>query len=61
MVMEGLIMRYLITMKVNGKVTQEVYVGETPIAFITGYLQAKLDNGDDPIWLDDLVIKRLKD
>ena len=61
MVMEGLIMRYLITMKVNGKVTQEVYVGETPIAFITGYLQAKLHNGDDPIWLDDLVIKRLKD
>ena len=54
-------MRYLITMKVNGKVTQEVYIGETPIAFITGYLQAKLDNGDDPIWLDDIVIKRLKD
>ena len=54
-------MRYLITLKVNGKVTQEVYVVETPIVFITGYLQAMLNNDEDPIWLDDLVIKRLKD
>ena len=60
MVMEGLIMRYCITLQVNGKVSNFVWVGDDPICYLSGYLQAMLDHNDE-VTLDDVVIKRLKD
>ena len=59
MVMED-IMKYMITLQVNGKVSQKVYCGDNPITYIAGYLQAMLDHNDE-VTLDDLAIKRLKD
>jgi hypothetical protein len=51
------VMRYLITMKVNGKVIQKVC--SNPITYISGYLQCLLDHNDEVI-LDDVAIKPLK-
>ena len=50
-------MRYLITMKVNGKVIQKVC--SNPITYISAYLQCLLDHNDEVI-LDDVAIKHLK-
>ena len=53
-------MKYVITLQVNGKVSQKVYCGTDPITYIAGYLQAMLDHNDE-VTLDDVAIKRLKD
>ena len=52
-------MRYSITLQVNGKVSNFVWVGDDPISYLSGYLQAMLDHNDE-VMLDDVVIKRLK-
>ena len=56
--MEGLIMRYLLTMEVNGKVIQIVH--QQPISYMSGYLQAMLDNNQEVI-IGEGAIKLLKD
>ena len=53
-------MRYMITLQVNGKVSQRDFYGSNPITYISGYLQAMLDHNDEVV-LDDVAIKRLKD
>ena len=53
-------MRYCITLQVNGKVSNFVWVGDDPICYLSGYLQAMLAHIDE-VTLDDVVIKRLKD
>ena len=57
MVMEGLIMRYCVTMEINGKVIQVVH--EQPISYLAGYLQALLDNNQEVI-IGEGAIKLLK-
>ena len=57
--MEGVMRRYLITLEVNGKISQNVYEGDNPIVYITGYLQAMLDHSGSIELQFDAAIKRL--
>ena len=58
MVMEGLIMRYCVTMEINGKAIQVVH--HDPVSYFAGYLQAMLDNNQDVI-IGEGAIRQLKD
>ena len=56
-------MRYSITLQVNGKVSNFVWIGNDPICYLSGYLQAMLDDIElynNEVILDDVAIKRLK-
>ena len=60
--MEGL-MRYCITWKVNGKISQKLFIGNNKyeaIQWLSGYLMAMLDHCDT-VELDDVVITELND